>query len=328
MTILLTRRALLKYGTTMGTGLLFHQCASGQSTETQPETHTYKTVGNLAIKLDVYGRHDELTRAAVVWIHGGALIGGNRSDIDRRVRKHTLEAGHILISLDYRLAPETQLPEIVLDVEDAFDWIRHNGPRLFRIDPTRIAVAGGSAGGYLTLTSGFRVHPRPAVLFSLYGYGDLVGDWYSTPSPHPRHHHSKLTREEAFRQVSGPAISDSRDRKGDGGAFYEYCRQTGTWPKAVSGWDPKKEPERFYPFMPIKNVTAEYPPTILIHGTSDTDVPYEQSVLMSEQFKQYKVPHELISIPNGEHGLRGGDSNLIDAAYKKAFAFVDERLKK
>jgi len=328
MSILMTRRDLLKYGATMGTGVLLQNSALGQSTETQPETHTYKTVSDLAIKLDVYRPHSELNRAAVVWIHGGALIGGNRSEIDRRVRKHALEAGHVLISLDYRLAPETQLPEIVHDVEDAFNWIRRNGPRLFNIDPSRIAVAGGSAGGYLTLTSGFRVRPRPAVLLSLYGYGDLIGDWYSTPSPHPRHHHSKLTREEAFRQVSGPAIADSRDRKGDGGAFYEYCRQTGTWPKAVSGWDPIKESERFHPFMPVKNVSAEYPPTVLIHGTSDTDVPYEQSVLMAEQLKQHKVPHELISIPNGEHGLRGGDPKLIDAAYAKAFAFVDEHLKK
>lgn len=328
MSLSMTRRDLLKYGTTMGTGLWFHHSAPGQSTETQPETHTYKTVGDLAIKLDVYRPHVELTRAAVVWIHGGALIGGNRSDIDRRVRKHMLEAGHVLISLDYRLAPETQLPEIVQDVEDAFNWIRHNGPRLFKINPTRIAIAGGSAGGYLTLTSGFRVRPRPAALFSLFGYGDLVGDWYSTPSPHARHNHRKVTREEAFRQVSGPAISDSRDRKGDGGMFYEYCRQTGSWPKAVSGWDPINEPERFHPFMAVKNVTAEYPPTVLIHGTNDTDVPYEQSVLMAEQLKQHKVPHGLISIPNGEHGLRGGDPKLIDAAYTRAFAFVDERLKK
>ena len=262
MSLSMTRRDLLKYGTTMGAGLWVHRCARAQSTETQPETRTYKTVGDLAIKLDVYRPHDVLTRAAVVWIHGGALIGGNRSDIDRRVKKYLVEAGHVLISLDYRLAPETQLAEIVHDVEDAFEWIRHNGPRLFNIDPTRIAVAGGSAGGYLTLTSGFRVLPRPGALFSLFGYGDLIGDWYSTPSPHPRHNHRKVTREEAFRQVSGPAISDSRDRKGDGGVFCEYCRQTGTWPKAVSGWDPIKEPERFYPFMPAKNVTAEYPPTV------------------------------------------------------------------
>ncbi len=78
--------------------------------------------------------------------------------------------------------------------------------------------------------------------------------------------------------------------------------------------------------MPVKNVTAEYPPTVMIHGTNDTDVPYEQSVMMDEQFKQHGVPHELISIPGGEHGLGGGDPKLIDAAYAKAFAFVDEHL--
>jgi len=232
-----------------------------------------------------------------------------------------------LISLDYRLAPETHLAEIIRDLEDAFAWIRRDGPRLFKIDPARIGVAGGSAGGYLTLTSGFRVKPRPTVLLSLYGYGDLIGDWYSTPSPHPRHQQSKLTRDEAYRQVSGAAISDARDRKGDGGAFYQYCRQTGTWPNAVSGWDPKKEPERFDPYMPVKNVTAEYPPTVLIHGTNDTDVPYEQSVMMAEQFKQHGVPNQLISIPGGEHGLSGGEPPLIEAAYATAFAFVDERLR-
>src|SRR5690348_16718062 len=118
MPLSMTRRELFKYGTIMGAGLLLHHCALGQPTEAQPETHTYKTVGDLAIKLDVYRRRDDRTRAAVVWIHGGALIGGNRSDIDRRVRKHTLEADHVLFSLDYRLAPETHLAEIIDDIED------------------------------------------------------------------------------------------------------------------------------------------------------------------------------------------------------------------
>ncbi|MEX0611552.1 MAG: alpha/beta hydrolase [Pirellulales bacterium] len=324
----MTRRDVLMCGAAMGGGLLFYHSSSAQSAETLPETHTYKTVGNLAVKADVYRYHDALTRPAVVWIHGGALIGGHRADISGRVKKHALDAGYVLISIDYRLAPETPLPEIIQDLEDAFAWIHHDGPKRFKIDPTRIAVIGGSAGGYLTLTSGFRVRPRPTVLLSLWGYGDLIGDWYSTPSPHPRHHQTRPTREEALRQVSGPAISDSRDRTGDGGLFYQYCRQTGTWPTAVSGWDPINEAERFYPFMPVQNVTAEYPPTVLIHGTSDTDVPYEQSILMVEQFKQHNVPHQLVSIAGGEHGLSGGDPSLIDAAYTKAFAFVDEHLQK
>ncbi|MFO1095823.1 MAG: prolyl oligopeptidase family serine peptidase [Planctomycetaceae bacterium] len=91
--------------------------------------------------------------------------------------------------------------------------------------------------------------------------------------------------------------------KGKGSLFYEWCRQHGAWPKGVSGWDPHTEPEKFYPFMPLKNVTAQYPPTVLIHGTADTDVPYEQSVLMDAELKRAGVEHEFISLENGEHGF-------------------------
>lgn len=292
----------------------------------KPETYVYKTAGDLKIRADVYRPADDVMRPIVVWIHGGALINGHREGLSDPVKRWASDAGYVLVSIDYRLAPETQLPEIIRDVEDAFAWVRADGPRLFRGNPARLAVAGGSAGGYLTLTAGMRVKPRPTVLLSLWGYGDLVGDWYSTPSHHERHNKVKRTAAEAQREVSGPPISDSRERKGDGGAFYQHCRQLGSWPKAVSGWDPHREPQKFYPFMPLKNVTPQYPPTVMIHGTADTDVPHEQSVMMAREFARNKVRHELISIPGAEHGLAEGDRGLVDAAYRKAFAFVDKEM--
>lgn len=290
-------------------------------------TYTYKRVGDLDIKANVYRPDDDVRRPVVVWIHGGALIMGHRDAVSRRMQTRLLDSGYAIVSIDYRLAPETKLPEIIRDVEDAFTWIRDQGPELYNIDSSRIAVMGGSAGGYLTLTAGFRVEPRPRVIVAFWGYGDLVGDWYSAPSPHPRHHQIELSEKEAYAQVSGPPVSDARDRKGDGGAFYQYCRQHGHWPMAVSGWDPHREAEKFFPYMPLKNVTPEYPPTLLIHGTEDTDVPYEQSVMMAEELKRHGVEHELISIPGGEHGLGGGDPKLIDAAYDSALAFVNRHMR-
>ena len=284
-------------------------------------TYTYKKVGALEIKADVYGG-DAVARPVVVWIHGGALIMGHRAWIDRRVEEMMLDAGYLIVSIDYRLAPETKLPGIIEDLEDAFNWTRQKGPKLFHADPSRIAVMGGSAGGYLTLTSGYRVKPRPRVLVSFWGYGDLVGEWYSQPSPHPRHHRVETSREEAFKQVSGPPISDERDRNGSGEVFYQYCRQHGLWPKEVTGWDPHRDVAKFVPYMPLRNVTEDYPPTMLIHGTNDTDVPYQQSVMMAEEFRKRGVEHELITIPGGEHGLEGGDPKLIEAAYASALAFV------
>ena len=289
-------------------------------------THTYKRVGKLEIKADVYRSTDDIGRPVVVWIHGGALINGHREGISVRLKDAFLKHNDIVVSIDYRLAPETQLPEIIKDLEDAFRWIRTQGPQLFGADPNRIAVVGGSAGGYLTLTSGFRVKPRPKALVSLWGYGDLVGDWYSAPSPHPRHHRLKLSREESWQQVSGPPISDSRLRSGNGGAFYQFCRRHGEWPRAVSGWDPKTQRDRFVPFMPVANVTADYPPTLLIHGQQDTDVPHEQSTMMATEFRRHKVPYKLISIPDAEHGLSGGAKSQIDAAYAEAIRFIQQRL--
>lgn len=320
------RRKFLINGAVAGTLACGASRSRAAETEMRTQTFTYKRVGDLEIKADVYRPADQVVRPVCVWLHGGALIMGHRAGVSDRVKQHAAERGYALVSLDYRLAPETQLPQIIQDLEDAFTWIHQDGPRLFHADPHKVALTGGSAGGYLALTAGFRVRPRPTVLLSFWGYGDLVGDWYSQPSPHPRHHTSKLTREEAFQQVSGPPISDARDRKGDGGAFYQYCRQQGLWPQAVSGWDPRTEPEKFYPFMAEKNVTPEYPPTALIHGTEDTDVPYELSVHMTAQFQAHHVPHELLTIPGGEHGLAGGDPRLIDEAHQRAFAFVDRYL--
>jgi acetyl esterase/lipase len=292
----------------------------------EKQTVVYKRVGGLEIKADVYHFPDAAIRPVVVSLHGGALIMGHRESVSGRLKNFALTHGYVLVSFDYRLAPETKLPEIIADIEDAFVWLRREGARRFQMDPERVAVTGGSAGGYLTLVTGYRVHPRPRVLLVYYGYGDLIGDWYSRPSAHPRHNPRQITGEEAWRQVSGGPVADARDRAGDGGIFYNYCRQTGLWPKAVSGWDPRTEPERFVPCMPVRNVTGEYPPTVLIHGTADTDVPFEQSRMMAEQLETHRVPFQLHEISNAEHGLTGGDPAEMEEAQRKAFEFVRRHL--
>lgn len=305
---------------------LLSPSALAQESPYPKTTVAYKTVGDLEIHADVYRPPGEEVLPVVVWIHGGALIMGHRAGISGRIRNYARKRGFALVSIDYRLAPETKLPAIIEDVEDAFAWIRGEGAERFHLDPTRVAVTGGSAGGYLTLVTGHRVIPRPQALVAFWGYGDLVGPWYSTPSPHPRHNQIKPTQEEAWKQVSGPPVADSRKRNGNGGLFYVYCRQRGLWPKHVSNWDPHTEPDKFAPYMPVKNVSDQWPPTLMIHGTDDTDVPHEQSVMMARDFEQHGVQHELISIENGEHGLGGGDPQAIESAYRKAEQFLDQAL--
>lgn len=288
-----------------------------------PQTYVYKKVDNCEIRADVYRPSADSARTPViVWIHGGALIMGSRTSINRLQLDLYLRAGYAVVAIDYRLAPETKLPGIIEDLRDAFAWVREKGPNLFHIDPERVAVIGHSAGGYLTQMSGWCVSPRPKALVSFYGYGDIIGDWYTKPSPS----YSKqpaVTRERAYSCVGTAAVSEP---KSDRFPFYLYSRQQGLWPDLVTGLDPKKEPAAFTPFCPLRNVSADYPPILLLHGNRDSDVPYEQSVLMDAELSRLKVPHELITI-EGEHGF---DSNMRNPRIQKVFdrvlAFLKQHL--
>ena len=77
------------------------------------QTHTFKTVGDLKIQADVYRPDDTKVRPVVVWIHGGALVMGSRKSVPQNLLDLCRDEGYALVSIDYRLAPEVKLPEIV-----------------------------------------------------------------------------------------------------------------------------------------------------------------------------------------------------------------------
>ncbi|MEE2659658.1 MAG: alpha/beta hydrolase [Candidatus Latescibacterota bacterium] len=254
----------------------------------------------------------------VVWIHGGALINGSRHG---GAAVKYVDAGYRAISIDYRLAPETKLPDIIADVRDALSWIRRNAEPL-QTDANRIGVVGHSAGGYLTLMTGtFDVQPQAVV--SYYGYGDLVGDWYAKPNPYYLQQ-PLVTEKTAREQLESKQISQGRRH----GKFYLYTRQQGTWPQEVAGVDPAVAPDFFTPYCPDQNVDETYPPTLLLHGTDDTDVPYELSVRMRDRLASTRVEHELITIEGGGHGFDWQWwSTEVKDAQERVIQFLDQHLK-
>jgi acetyl esterase/lipase len=267
------------------------------------QTYTYKNVGQCEIKADVYRLHGKEVRPAILWIHSGALIMGDRNmlaspALKEQLRRY-LNAGFAVISIDYRLAPETKLAGIVEDLKDAYRWMREVGPGQFYIDPDRIAIVGHSAGGYLTLMAGFSLYPRPKVLVSFYGYGDIIGEWYSQPDSHYIRM-KVVAREDALATVGDRMISES-PFPSKRNQFYVYCRQNGLWPNEVAGFDPVTQPKEFVPFCPILNIADDYPPTLLLHGDKDTDVPYAQSETMARALERHGITHRLIKMQNRGH---------------------------
>jgi acetyl esterase/lipase len=292
-------------------------------------THIYKTVGGLELLADVFCAEPSVKNPVLVWLHGGALIFGGRDMIPEDVRRFCEREGVTLVSLDYRLAPETRLPDLLGDIRDGLRWIHTEGPTLFQADTSKIVIAGNSAGGYLTLRMGLD-HPRPIALISYWGYGDIDGSWYTQPSENHRTGIPLIAAKEALTAVGDTPISHiSPDRPDLFNArirYYLYLRQNGLWTREVTGYDPETEKDRLLPYSPIRHISPDYPPTFLIHGIEDRDVPFEKSALMAQTLSQYGVSHEFVPVPGAGHELEGGDPARIRDARQKALTFISKNM--
>jgi acetyl esterase/lipase len=152
-------------------------------------------------KLDLYFPlgPQRLDRPAVVFIHGGGFTGGDKAEYrSASVSADLCRAGYVVVSCNYVLGPKTKegvWPQNIADCRNAVRWARAHGKEL-GVDPARIAVAGGSAGGYLALMVGLSddktgpggdpaakhsakvsavIDMYGVVNFSKHGKGDVVG---------------------------------------------------------------------------------------------------------------------------------------------------------
>jgi acetyl esterase/lipase len=240
----------------------------------------------------------------VLYFHGGALISGSRKYLpDYQVRQLT-KAGLAVVSFDYRLAPETKLGEILTDIQDAILWVKGQGAKIFKFTGDRIAAMGSSAGGYLSLMTGtFDV--KPNVIVAFYGYGDILGEWYTKPSEY----YGKgplISQGEAEITVGGQEKSMGGDCRY---TFYRYCRQQGLWPEAVSGYHPVTNRQKLLRYCPVHNIDSSFPPVLLVHGDQDNDVPYEQSEQMSAALTEHHIENHLLTVKGAGHGFDVDDRN-------------------
>lgn len=104
-----------------------------------------------------YGRDFKVRRPGVLFIHGGGFTGGDKAEYrTASVSADLARAGYVVVSCNYVLGPKDKpgvWPRNIADCRDAVRWMRANADAL-GLDPDRIAVAGGSAGGYLALMVG------------------------------------------------------------------------------------------------------------------------------------------------------------------------------
>lgn len=287
------------------------------------QTFVYKKVDNCSIKGELHPC-SEKNAPLVVYIHGGGLIWGTRNDIKKEQIKWYTNAGFHVFSIDYRLAPETKLPKITSDIEDALNWLSKEGWKKIDFDPNRVAVIGSSAGGYLALMTGtFQLKPKAIVSF--YGYGDIIDDWYTKPSTY---FNSMTTVPEilANQLIQKEAISEAPIERRY--AIYLFCRQQGKWLDYVADIAHDSDlAAQLDAHRPIRHIDNDYPTTLLIHGDQDEDVPYNESIKMRDALEQAGVCVELLTIPNGKHSFDDKmDDSIVIKTYENVIAFLKQHV--
>ncbi|GAA4302318.1 alpha/beta hydrolase [Klenkia terrae] len=243
----------------------------------------------------------------VVWVHGGGFMFGDRRELPETFRPDQvfdafLAAGIAVASIDYRHALEAPFPAQLLDAKAAVRWLRRFGPEL-GLATERVGIVGESAGAHIAASVGLTAHrPDLEPAHGVVGESSAVQavvDWYGPADlstmprrPPPPHVAAKLPPElltapedHLTRGLTGDALADA---------------------------------------SPVTHVTPQAPPFLLVHGTADWLVPYEQSEILHAALTAAGVPATLVPVEGALHIFDGHDD--IDALVQLTVDFVAEQL--
>ena len=296
----------------------------------------------------------------LVWVHGGAwrfgtnqalrdtilrTPDGEQPNTQALMRAAFQQAGWAVASINYRYSHQALFPGALHDVKEAVRFFRANAHE-FGIDPQRIAVAGGSAGGHLSMMVAHT--GDSAASDSVYGdsaFGDSAGapeheEYFEgrAASAYPSQS-SQVAAAASFYGVSDlrtiftdrPLAGYALDHPEDDGAEWRLLGSTYPVPADASTLDASKGEravpgvcseraqknwERAHPIDAVRpqkrvnkfesasaqgasvNATA----LMLVHGISDSCVPYQQSVRVYQALRTRQVPTDLVLVPDAEHG--------------------------
>lgn len=255
----------------------------------------YAKAGDISLKLDLYKpkKPGESARPCIVWIHGGGWQKGDKSSGEARLGKWIAEGEYVGASVGYRLTDKGSWPAQIHDCKAAIRYLRGNAKEL-GINPDRIGVWGGSAGGHLVNmlgTSGdlaelegslgvTEVSSRVTCVVDFCGPSDFLR--LSPDSP-------KLNKpgESVYKLLGGPI-----------GEKMDIAKQA----------------------SPANHVSKDDPPFLIVHGTVDPLVPIDQASSFHQRQLDAGMSSTFIKLEGAGHSLGG---NELDSRVK---AFFDREL--
>ncbi|HWB09393.1 MAG TPA: alpha/beta fold hydrolase [Pirellulales bacterium] len=234
----------------------------------------------------------------ILYIHGGAWRGGSKREGIAFLTPSVASGKYAGVTIDYRLSPEATWPAQIHDCKAAVRWLRTNAKK-YNLDPQRIGVIGGSAGGHLAAMLG-----TSGNIERLEGkVGDNLDETSRVSCVVDEYGPTELLAMSEFPSEIEHDSPDSPESRLVGGPVQQRKEVA----KSAS---------------PITYVSSDDPPFLLIHGTDDPLVPYDQSERFLAALQEEGVDSLLIKVQGGGHG--GFRSSELD---RRIRLFFDKHLR-
>jgi acetyl esterase/lipase len=221
---------------------------------------------------------DDRPLPVIAYIHGGAWLAGDRAGGHGRLAGYVAGGEYAAVSIGYRLTGEAKWPAQIYDCKAAIRWIRAHAEK-YNLDPEKIGVIGESAGGHLV-----------AMLGISGDVADLEGELGS--------HGDASSRVQCVVDLFGP--SDLLAMK-DFPSSLDHDAAGSPEGKLVGGRVSEKK-DTAIAASPITYVSADDPPFLILHGSRDMVVPYNQSERLAEALKKAKVECYFVTVDGAGHG--------------------------
>jgi acetyl esterase/lipase len=284
---------------TLGTLLL--GCSASRAQEaghTRRQDVIYGRKAGTALTMDVFTPQTGANGAGVIFVVSGGWFSSHAGVMGNfpRFIEPLVKRGYTVFALVPGSQPTYTIPEIVQDVSRGVRFIRHHAAD-YKIDPERLGIFGGSAGGHLSLMQGLAA-PKPSPQFA-----------YQNPANDPVDAQPSTVK--AVAAFYPPTDFFNYGKEGEDAlgrgilvnfrSAFEY-RKLDAARKVLVPLTQDEEKALGAMISPITHANAGDPPVLLIHGDADKLVPIQQSEILVTKLKAAGVPVKLIVKPGLAHG--------------------------
>jgi acetyl esterase len=256
---------------------------------------TWLKAGGTELKVDVSRPEGKGPFPVVVWFHGGGWKKYSKES-NEGLARYVTNRGYVVMNFNYRMAPDYKMKTIIEDAMGALIWAKDNAAKYYG-DPTRIAVAGHSAGGHLA-----------AMVAS------ACGDPFFTPSCQSKQGNDcKVT---VSVPVSGVYDFTATGKNGRGERMDD-----------IFGATPDQDPELYKKCSPLTYIRKNLPPQLVVYAEKEPLRKHEEKWIAALQ--SAGAPVESYMQPNVNHlWVTWHNTKAAQQTYDRIVKFLDETLKK